>query len=149
METAFDEDGIVTFTGKFGRARAAKLVAVTIAALSGGSAHAAQLATKLDYSAAPGCPGAREFEAVVSERLGYNPFLIDATGRIIVRIDPLGKTLEGRLEWRDATGGWLGEQKLPSRTGDCTELARAMGFALAVQLQMMAALAAQPRSPPA
>src|SRR5688572_14895949 len=111
------------------------------------------MAAQLDYGAAPGCPSVAGFEAVVTGRLGYSPFRASAGERVIVRIESSGRTLEGRLEWRDATGGWIGEQTFPSRTGDCNELARAMGFALALQIQLMATTAsATPReaaTPPA
>lgn len=115
-----------------------------VAALSPGLAHASEVATRLDYSAAPGCPGAEDFSAAVVGRLGYSPFRKDASERVVVRIEPAGKALEGRLEWRDAAGGWIGEQTLPSRTGNCPELVRAMGFALAVQFQLMATAAGAP-----
>ena len=108
-----------------------------------GLAGTAQMATRLDYGAAPGCPAAPEFEAVVAGRLGYDPFRKGAPERVIVRIEPAGKSLEGHLEWRDATGGWIGEQTFPSRTGNCAEIARAMGFALALQFQMMVVLGAE------
>jgi len=127
-------------------------VALGLAAMiaaSEGWAGAAQMSARLDYGAAPGCPGAPEFEAVVAGRLGYDPFRKGAAERVIVRIDPAGKSLEGHLEWRDASGEWAGEQTFPSRTGNCGEIARAMGFALALQLQMMAVLGAEPRSPSA
>src|SRR4051812_11079394 len=110
------------------------------------------MAAQEDYTAAPGCPDTEAFEAVVRGRLGYNPFRANANERVIVRIDAAGRALEGRIEWRDAAGGWIGEQIFPSRTGDCGELARAMGFALALQIQLMATTAAAPgaeATPPA
>ena len=65
---------------------------------------------------------------------------------VIVRILSAGRTLEGRLEWQDANGASVGEQRFPSRTGDCAELARAMGFALALQIQLRAATIAESTS---
>ena len=58
----------------------------------------------------------------------------------------MGRALEGRLEWRDTAGERIGEHTFPSRTGDCGELARAMGFALALQIQLMATTTAEPPS---
>lgn len=136
-----------------GVSQACRLVCATTAAfaamatLSQGAARAKEIAAQLDYGVAAGCPQADDFEAVVAGRLGYNPFQQTARERVIVRIEPAGRALEGRLEWRDAGGGWIGEQTFPSRTGDCGELARAMGFALALQIQMMATTDAQPRPP--
>jgi hypothetical protein len=80
--------------------------------------------------------------------LGYHPFRSDAPDRVIVRIESAGRALEGRLEWRDATGAAIGEQAFPSRSGDCAELIRAMGFALALQIQLMAATVGESRAAP-
>ena len=41
----------------------------------------------------------------------------------------------------------IGEQTFPSRTGNCEELTRAMGFALALQIQLMAATVGESRPP--
>lgn len=112
-------------------------------------ARTAVVATQLDYGATAGCPGAARFEAVVTGRLGYDAFRPDAPDRVVVRIEPAGRALEGRLEWHDASGKPIGQQTFPSRTGDCDELTRAMGFALALQIQLIAATAGESRAPPA
>lgn len=101
---------------------------------------------QLDYAAAPGCPDAAGFEAIVTGRLGHDAFAASAPDRVIVRIESTGRALEGRLEWRDAAGGSMGKQVFPSRSGDCDELTRAIGFALALQIQLMAATAAEARA---
>jgi hypothetical protein len=126
----------------------AVLVLAVVGASREARARTAVVATRLDYVAAPGCPGVARFEAVVIGRLGYDPFRTDAADRVTVRIDPAGKTLEGRLEWRDPSEAVIGEQSFPSRTGDCDELTRAMGFALALQVQLMAATMEETRAPP-
>ena len=102
---------------------------------------------QLDYSVAPSCPGPDVFEGDRPGRLGYNPFRADAPGRVLVRIEPMGRALEGRLEWQDSAGERIGEHTFPSRTGDCGELARAMGFALALQIQLLATTTAEPPPP--
>ena len=125
-------------------------VAVTILlAAREGHARSVVVLAQLDYTAAPGCPGVDDFEAIVTGRLGYPPFRPDAPDRVIVRIESAGRALEGRLEWRDAMGATIGEQAFPSRTGDCAELTRAMGFALALQIQLMAATVGENRPAPA
>jgi hypothetical protein len=138
----------VTLARKVRLICAATLALTAVAAFNESVARATDVATQLEYSAAHGCPSAADFEAVVVGRLGYSPFRVDAPARVIVRIEPSGRILEGRLEWRDTAGGWIGEQTFPSRTGDCGELARAMGFALALQIQLMAATAAERHPPP-
>ena len=127
--------------------------AATLAFAMGGPSRASQartviVATQLDYAAAPGCPEVDAFEAVVNGRLGYGAFRADAPDRVIVRIESAGRALEGRLEWRNAAGGSIGEQVFPSRSGDCAELTRAMGFALALQIQLMAATVGETQGPP-
>ena len=115
---------------------------VALTAVGERAARGKDIAAQLDYEAAPGCPRAAEFEAIVAGRLGYSPFRADAAERIVVRIvvrgDAPGRSLEGRLEWRNDAGAWAGERTFPSRSGDCAELARAMGFALALQIQLLA-----------
>ncbi len=133
---------------------AAALALAIVCTAREGQARTVVVAAQLDYAAAPGCAGGGAFEAVVNGRLGYRPFRSDAPDRVIVRIESAGRALEGRLEWRDATGAAIGEQIFPSRSGDCAELIRAMGFALALQIQLMAATvgesrAALPPAPPA
>jgi hypothetical protein len=107
-------------------------------ALSGREARAAPLTVRLDYTAGVGCPDAADFKAVVIARLGYDPFLESAPEHVLVRIEPRDRTIDGRIEWRDATGQWAGEQTFPSVTTDCARLVRGMGFALAVQIQLLA-----------
>jgi hypothetical protein len=93
----------------------------------------------LEYVAPASCPRADDFKGVVARRLGFDPFDDDAANRVIVLIAVGEQTLEGRVEWRDANGRWAGDQSFPVRHGDCAELARTMGFALAVQIHLLAA----------
>lgn len=111
---------------------------VVLGASREGLARTVLVTAQLDYAAAPGCPSVDRFKEVVAAHLGYDPFQGDARERVVVQIESGGRTLEGRLEWRNVDRGSIGEQSFPSRTGDCTELVRAMGFALAVQIQLMA-----------
>ncbi|HVY38143.1 MAG TPA: hypothetical protein VHM31_09410 [Polyangia bacterium] len=98
----------------------------------------------LEYVAGPGCPAAAEFRAVVTGRLGYDPFAADAADRVLVQVVPRNGAIEGRLEWRDAAGAWTGDQTFPTTTTDCTRFARVVGFALAVQIQLLANVRAEP-----
>jgi hypothetical protein len=130
---------------------AAVLGFVAVFAPKESAARATEVTAQLDYVAAPGCPGAGDLEGAVGRQLGYSPFRQNASQRVLVRIELSGQALEGRMEWRDADGRWMGERTFPSRSGDCGELVRAMGFALALQVQLMAAEGAagpQPAAPP-
>jgi hypothetical protein len=122
---------------QIGRLLCAAALCVPICARADGEVPRA-LAVALDYEVLPGCPGAEDFKAMVAGQLGYDPFQADAPDRVLVRIVLHGRGLEGRLEWRDPDGHWAGDKSLPSRSGDCTELARATSFALAVQIQLLA-----------
>lgn len=115
-----------------------------VLALMGAPARAASRSAALDYHATADCPDGAHFSAVVAKRLGYNPFRAEAAQQVIVRITRAGRELEGRLEWRDGAGGWLGDKRLPSHSGDCVELVRAMGLALAIQFQLMMTVPAEP-----
>jgi hypothetical protein len=106
----------------------------------------------LDYGAPARCPDLAGFQTLVIGRLGYDPFRAQGPERVIVTIASGPRGLEGRMEWRDAGGSWAGDRTFPARTDDCGELARAMGFALALQIQFYAASAtlaagAAPTSP--
>jgi hypothetical protein len=125
--------------------RAAVVVAVLLVTAGEVRARTVVVATRLDYVVQPGCPAVDSFQAVVTGQLGYDPFRADAPDVVNVRIASAGRTLEGHLEWRDPTGRAIGEQTFPSRSGDCAELVRAMGFALAVQIELMAATVDEPR----
>src|SRR4051794_125658 len=114
--------------------------------------EAPKFAVALEYAADPGCPAIDELKAVVVGRLRYDPFDDDAPNRAFVRLSSRGRAIEGRVEWRDSKGRWAGERTFPSRTNDCRDLVRAVGFALALQIQFLAIVsvhdAAPPPSPP-
>ena len=101
-------------------------------------ARAANLTVALEYAAGPGCPDVADFKAGVIRRLGYDPFSESAPDHVLVHIAPRDGSLAGRIEWRDASGKWAGDQSFPLISNDCIQLARAMGFALAVQIQLLA-----------
>lgn len=127
----------------------AALALAATAALSERAASAGEVAAQLDYVSLPECPAAGDFEETVAEHLGYSPFREDAPQRVIVRIEASGRGLEGLIEWRNESGGWAGERTFPSRNTNCVELVRAMGFAVALQFQMLAAAqAGRPAGPP-
>src|SRR3954466_327847 len=93
----------------------------------------------LEYEGLAKCPDAAEFKNIVARRLGYDPFRSGARDRVLVFITPREPTIAGRIEWRDHDGKWTGDHTFPSRSNDCGELVRAMGFALALQIDLLAA----------
>jgi hypothetical protein len=100
-----------------------------------GEADAGAFAVALEYASVHGCPDVSEFKAIVLDRLGYDPFLVNAPDRVLVDIVSRGSAFEGRIERRNAEGKWAGDRTFPSRSEDCGELGRAMAFALALQIQ--------------
>jgi hypothetical protein len=92
----------------------------------------------LEYAAGPGCPNATEFQAFVAARLGRDPFVETAPEHVLVRIESRGRAMDGRIEWRNASGEWTGDQAFPSVGTDCSRLVWTMAFALAVQIQFLA-----------
>ena len=90
------------------------------------------------YTAPRACPSAEEFKAIVVARLGFEPFAADAGDHVLVSIEEGSDALEGRLEWRDQAGHWTGDRTFTAHTTDCAELVRTMGFALAVQINLLA-----------
>jgi hypothetical protein len=92
----------------------------------------------LEYTAGPDCPDAVDLKGIVIARLGRDPFIESAPDHVLVRIAPRGGSLGGRIEWRDAAGKWAGDQAFSIPGTDCPGLVRAMGFAVAVQIQLLA-----------
>lgn len=123
-----------------GRARLLVWVAVVLSPLgvATGQASAAGNPVVLDYAAGPDCPDQAAFKAIVIARLRFDPFGENARDHVAVRIAQPDAPLEGRIEWRDAAGRWVGEQTFPLVGTDCVRLARTIGFALAVQIQFRA-----------
>jgi hypothetical protein len=107
----------------------------------------ARFPVALEYTAEPACPDVDAFKRLVVERLGYDPFEDDAPNRVSVRLMSRGRSIEGHVEWRDVAGNWAGDRSFPSHTADCQDLGRAVGFALAVQIQLLAKTSAPARPP--
>jgi hypothetical protein len=99
-----------------------------------------RLFVKLEYESDPslsGCPSAADFAALVTKQLSYDPFRAESNHRVVARAEPSGDGLRGFVRWYDATGAERGERELRANDRDCAAFARAMGFAIAVQVQLM------------
>jgi len=106
----------------------------------------------LEYDVAPttGCPDADEFRANVNRQLGYDPFRASADRRVAVQIAQKEAGFAGLIKWSDAEGRWVGDRRLSSRRSECQEIAANVAFAVAVQIQLLAALEpgkAEPSTP--
>jgi hypothetical protein len=136
-------------------------VAIALAALLAPALAGAapQTSVALEYEVAAdtaGCPDAAQFRASVARQLGYDPFRsppASPTGkRVVVQIARTDPGFAGWIRWSDASGRWEGDRRLASRRSECTEIAASVAFAVAVQIQLLAALAppapALPPPPP-
>jgi hypothetical protein len=113
--------------------------AFVLAAFGECAAHAADITAQLDYASTSDCPASADFEEVVADHLGYSPFQGGAPQHVLVRIETSGRGLEGLIQWQNEKGGWAGDRTFPSRSNNCVELVQAMGFAIALQFQLLAA----------
>jgi hypothetical protein len=98
---------------------------------------------QLTYELTPdteGCPDVETFQSTVKRQLGYDPFLASADRRVAVKIARTETGFDGSIRWTDAHGKWAGDRQLSSRRSDCSEIAANVAFAVAVQLQLLAAL---------
>ncbi len=123
----------------------AAAICVTILTSASSRAESPAFAVALEYASAPDCPQEGEFKSIVSGRLGYDPFREGAPNHVLTQVAARGQAYEGHIEWRDAAGKWQGDRTFPSRSNDCRELVRAMGFALALQIQLLTAADTSPR----
>jgi hypothetical protein len=95
-----------------------------------------------------GCPEAAEFRRRVERQLGYDPFRSIADRRVAVQIARRSGGFEGRIRWSDDRGRWVGDRRLTSRRPGCEEIAANLAFSVAVQIQLLAALAPPEVAPP-
>lgn len=124
--------------------RRGALLLVTLSALAAGPARAAgEVLVSLDYEAAPGlagCPSAAEFRAEVTRQLRRDPFRDGASLQLGVRLYPRGAGLGGRMEWRDLEGQWEGNRTFSAANESCAGMARTLGVATAIQIELLASL---------
>ncbi|MEO7033455.1 MAG: hypothetical protein ABI548_06255 [Polyangiaceae bacterium] len=95
------------------------------------------LVVTLEYDAPETCPQVGEFKAIVVKRLGRDPFVEQAPDRVSVVVWPTDDALTGKLVWRESAVNRAGEQTFPSKTSHCAEVIGAIGFALALQIQLL------------
>jgi hypothetical protein len=84
------------------------------------------------------CPTEAEFRAMITAQLGYDPFSTPSRQRVVARARALESGIRGFVEWYDESGMLRGQRALDSETRDCPSFMRAMSFALAVQIQLLA-----------
>jgi hypothetical protein len=139
----------VTAAPRAGALWGALVVAVASALVGTRAVAADEALVSLDYDAAPdliGCPKAAEFRQEVTRQLRRDPFRDGASRHLVVRLYATGERLGGRIEWRDTRGDWEGERTFSARNESCAAMARAVGLATAIQIELLATLGGSPPS---
>lgn len=111
-----------------------------------------EVLVSLDYQtdpALPECPSAADFRREIVRQLGHDPFRERAPRRVVVRLYTTGARVGGRVEWRDANDEWEGERTFSSRNEGCSQMARAMALATAIQIQLLARIGGELPAKPA
>lgn len=110
-----------------------------------------QISVSLEYQLSAntsGCGDVNAFREAVQRQLGYDPFRAPADRRVTVRVSRSDTGYEGRIQWADARGRNVGERRLSTRRQGCTEILNNVAFAVAVQIQLLAAVAPPVTPPP-
>lgn len=84
------------------------------------------------------CPSEARFGEMISEQLHYDPFRSPGQYKVVARARATGQGMLGVVEWYDAAGERRGERELHYEGNDCSALARALSFAITVQIQLLA-----------
>jgi hypothetical protein len=99
-----------------------------------------RLFVQLDYETdaeLSGCPDELAFRELINRQLGYDAFRADAPHRVVTRTRASSEGIQGTIEWYDAAGDLRGERELSSDQNDCAAFTRTLGFAVAVQIQLV------------
>jgi hypothetical protein len=95
----------------------------------------------LDYeidSVVEDCPNAVEFRSFITKELGYDPYRSGSALGLRVRVSSTTNGLEGNFDWTQNSVNHVGERRFLGRHSECHKMMASMGFAVAVQLQLMA-----------
>lgn len=119
------------------------LVAMAVAGIPAqatGGGDDAELHAKLVYRigpALPGCWDEAEFRRRISRRTGFDPFHDDAPVSVHITLTGSTSAIGGRVEWKDAKSGGMGERRFVAKDGNCGKLLAEISFAVALQIEML------------
>ncbi len=94
------------------------------------------------------CPSEAEFRRSIIDQLAYDPFRDDAAHRVVAELHKADAGLSGSVVWSDAAGKQEGERQFAAPNQNCAELARAISFSIAVQIQLLNGAGSSPASAP-
>ena len=83
------------------------------------------------------CPDDSVFRSDVHHRLGYDPFVAEASLHVEVRATQTDAGLSGQVGWRDDSHEVEGHQTFPPKQRTCKHLIDEMAFAVAVQIELL------------
>ncbi len=84
-----------------------------------------------------GCWDEAKFRRGVTHRIGYDPFRQDAPLSVRVHVGGSALAVDGKVEWRDASGSSLGERTFVAKDGNCAKLMTEMSFAVGLQIEFL------------
>jgi hypothetical protein len=116
------------------------LAAVATIAPTRAAAEDTELRAHLVFRVDPGLPGCwdeAEFRRRISHRVGFDPFEDDAPTSVHVNVSGSSTAVGGRVEWKDAKTGGMGERRFVAKDGNCGRLLAEMSFAVALQIEML------------
>lgn len=93
------------------------------------------------------CMGDAEFRSLVARQVGYEPYRAGVDLGVEVRVRSAEHEIQGTIEWNSSAHGRIGERRFASESRECNAMLATMGFALAVQIQLMAMEPAAEPSP--
>lgn len=94
----------------------------------------------LKYEVEPGlqgCPASAEFRSILVRELGYDPHRAGAPVGLAIRVRATESGIEGLVDW-SVNAGKSGERRFSARGDECAAMMNTLGFAVAVQIQLMA-----------
>jgi hypothetical protein len=92
----------------------------------------------VDHSGAR-CPDQAQLRSAVVARLGYDPFVANATSTLYATITRNGRGLRGEIRLDDPGRETPGVRQIDSFSGDCTELGKAMALAMSIAIDPLRA----------
>ncbi len=127
------------------RIRHALLCGLTLGAwtsrgLAQTAAESSDLFVRLRYSvdaSTAGCWDEPQFRRAVARAVGYDPFRDDAGLALEVLIGGDAARVDGRVDWKTAYGGSMGERRFIAKDGDCARLLTEMSFAVGLQIDLL------------
>jgi hypothetical protein len=125
------------------RSRLAAIACAGVAVVSLSSAvraDEAPLYVSLRYAvvgSAERCWDEGDFRRHVVKTVRYDPFRADAPISVSVHVSGSNNLVDGRVEWRSASGAAMGEHRFFAKDGNCVKLLTEMSFAVGLQIELL------------